>query len=377
MGDVWYRGITFVYDVSGEYELAERKVKLIEKIVRDYEDTVSGFCIPKIGCVILKGDEVIGCHIVGDWRTSEIPGDIDDKSICREIWREKIGESLLDVGHNVHWETLATNINEIEFKTFPPRRYMNRWGVRYDEIYPFPEGYKEGNFVAIWDEMDLNSKKFYISLDFGTFEDYLYTQDEKLARAVEEFLVDLMRDIVKATEPEYAYFDENEYEPLEKDPVCGDMEGLMGRTRYPDMDVIYVLESHLLAIKKGYLEKWIGKEGIEEIKRGQNICRNGNVKMEDLGKWYMMYCEGFIPGQYYFHYEDRKRTKEDRKVLELMRECRREKGVGIYGICGDNERGYTLKVSSLKKYMDEEIERFIKDMARKKGLKINKVIIYH
>ena len=376
MGDVWYRGLTFVYDVSGEYELAKRKVKLIEKIVRNYEDAVSGFCIPKIGCVILKGDEMIGCHIVGDWRTSEIPGDIEDKSICREIWREEIGESLLNVGHNVHWEILARNIEDIEFKAFPPRRYMQKWGVKYDKKFPFPEGQKEGNLVVIWSGEDPRNRKFYISLDFGTFEDYIYTEDEKLARAVEEFLVDLMRDIVKATEPEYAYFDENEYVPLEKDPVCGDMEGLMGRTRYPDMDVIYVLESHLLAIKKSYLEKWIGKEGIEEIKSGQNVCSDGKVKIEDLGKWYMMYCEG-VSHLYYFHYEDRMRTKEDEKVLELMRECRREKGVGIYGICGDNKRGYTLKVSSLKRYSDEEIEEFIRDMARKKGLKINKVIIYH
>lgn len=257
---------------------------------------------------------------------------------------------------------------------FPPERYLKKYRIRYDKNHPWLMPHKGSYFSVEADEIE---GKPLLILDFWSVSKYIEDSDPPLSNAVEEFLVELMRDIVKATEPEYAYFDENEYAPLEKDPVCEDMEGLMGRTRYPDMDVIYVLESHLLAIKKSYLEKWIGKEGIEEIKSGKNICRDGKAKIEDLGKWYMMYCEGFIPHLYYFYYEDKKRTKEDRKVLELMRECRREKGVGIYGICGDNERGYTLKVSSLKKYRDEEIEEFIKDMARKKGLKINKVIIYH
>ncbi len=255
---------------------------------------------------------------------------------------------------------------------FPPKKYLNKYGVKYSREKPWLMTHQEGgSSIVIYKDTDI---KPLLILDFWSVYRYIEDSDPPLSNAVEDFLVDLMRDIVKATDPEYAYFDENEYVPLEKDPVCGDMEGLMGRTRYPDMDVIYVLESDLLAIKKSYLEKWIGKEGIEEIKGGQNVCRDGKAKIEDLGKWFMMYCEG-VSYLYYFHYEDRRRTKEDRKVLELMRECRREKSVGIYGICGDNERGYTLKVSSLKRYSDGEIEEFIKDMARKKGLKIKELII--
>ncbi len=268
---------------------------------------------------------------------------------------------------------LNTMVAGLYSSPFPPARYLRKYEIKYDKNNPWLMPH-EGSFFSV--EADEVGGKPLLILDFWSVSRYIEDSDPPLSNAVKDFLVDLMRDIVMATEPEYAYFDENEYVPLEKDPVCGDMEGLMGRTRYPEMDVIYVLESDLLAIKKSYLEKWIGKEGIEEIKSGQNVCSDGKAKIEDLGKWYMMYCEG-VPYLYYFHYEDRKRTKEDRKVLELMRECRREKGVGIYGICGDNERGYTLKVSSLKRYSDEEIEEFIKDMARKKGLKVNKVITYH
>ena len=367
-----YLGMVFVFDDRSDLEDARRKI--VSAGIKNGLKWIE----PDLKISVEMTD---GRYIVKEYESKEETDDllivsgVEWLSVARPKKTYEFKEKELKEYMEKYWDRIGESNVVLCSAPFPPDKYLNRYGIEYDRKRPWLKTHQEGgSCVYIYKE---NKIKPAIIIDFWSVSKYIEDSDPPLSNAVEEFLVDLMRDIVKATEPEYAYFDENEYTPLEMDPVCEDMEGLMGRTRYPDMDVIYVLESHLLAIKKSYLEKWIGKEGIEEIKSGKNICRDGKAKIEDLGKWYMMYCEGFIPHLYYFYYEDKKRTKKYSKVLELMRECRREKGVGIYGICGDNERGYTLKVSSLKKYRDEEIEEFIKDMAWKKGLKVNKVIIYH
>ncbi len=220
MTEVRYIGMTFVY--KGEwYDLLKAKAKIIEILVRKYE-SVSGYYTRKIGGIYLEGDRIAGWRYRDDVEFEGLPYFLEEDEY-EIVWKDSLEAGIYEVRRYEHWEKIARRISNVAFKSFPPKKYLEKYKIKYEKDGPaFPLGQKEGPEIDIITplEWDVGACKKYISLDFGTYENYFYSEDEKLNRAVEEFLVDLMREIAMATEPEYGYMDMNEYRPLERDPVC-------------------------------------------------------------------------------------------------------------------------------------------------------------
>ena len=214
-----YIGMTFVYNVSCITKFYRKIAKLVEVAVKNY-DCVSGYVVRNLGGIYIDGRYATGWIYKKKPRLNYIPKRLDGNKY-EVIWREEMRGGIEHLS-NIGVTTFGRRVDEIIFKSFPPKRYLNKHGVRYDEEFPYLLGQKEGPEVKIVTRYNTcyGGDKYYISLDFGTYENYFYSEDEKLNRAVEEFVVDLMREIVMATEPEYGYMDMNEYMPLERDPVC-------------------------------------------------------------------------------------------------------------------------------------------------------------
>ncbi len=215
-----YLGMVFVYPRNLR-KLYWAKSKIIEILAKKYE-TVSGYYTSRVGGIYINEDRIMGWKYTREVEYDDLPYFLKEGSY-EIVWEERMDGGIEDIKHE-HWIRLAKRIEKVAFKAFPPRRYLDKWGVEYDKNWPaFPLGQKEGPYVDIdtpFTRYNYTGKKYFIALDFGTYENYFLLADEKLSRAVEEFLVDLMRDVARETKPEYAYMNINEWSPLEEDLVC-------------------------------------------------------------------------------------------------------------------------------------------------------------
>ena len=372
MVDVRYMGMTFVYNDENyrDENLAEKVVKMLDILVRKYGCS-SGMTVSKIGGAYYGNGEVIGWQYEDPkkylWKPDEEHKE-DYRIIFRKEVRENFNEDINDFRWYSFWRKFGSFVKWVEFSEFPPKRYLEKWGISYDEKFPFPERYREGKEVSVIRYYNWPNKlKPFVSLDFGTFEDYIYTRDEKLARAVEEFLVDLMRDIVEATEPEYAYFFYDEREPLDLDPLCEGNKEIYWWV-YEDKEEVGLLIGEFMAIKKSVFGNLFG--AIDEFK-SRAECSLGNLVVEDLGDYYLMYCDGPFGVIYY---GGGREAEKYRKIFELARRVGAD--IIIDKVCGNVDAEIKIRATVVRRVMSkEEGKRRIEEEAKKLGLNIGKMKI--
>ena len=358
--------VVMVYDDEKEDDLwlLYHKAKIIELLVKKY-DSVAGFCIMNVGGVYLEGDRVMGWKYTKEDRYRRLPYFLKDGEY-EIVWEENMEKEIKDM-RNIHWTKLAMNIDYVSFKAFPPRKYLDKWEVEYDRSRaPFPLGQLEGPEILIYTPILWPgiSRKRFIVLDFSTYERYFYTQDEKLARAVEEFLVDLMRDIVEATEPEYAYFDYDEYEPLEYDPMCDNNKDFVRWVGNREGKVRFRL-GNIMAIKKSTFHRLLGD--VDKFK-GRTECGCGSLVIEEVGSYYLMYCDE--PLGIMIYEEDEEKGYE--KIMELNRTLDGE--MRIYRVCGNMDGEIKVCAGRLRREIgEEEGKKRIMEEAKKLGLKIKEI----
>jgi len=361
--------VVMVYDDEKEDDLwlLYHKAKIIDLLVKKY-DSVAGFCIRNVGGVYLEGDRVMGWKYTKEARYRKLPYFLKDGEY-EIVWEENMEKEIKNM-RNIHWTKLAMNIDYVSFKAFPPRKYLDKWEVEYDRSRaPFPLGQLEGPEILIYTPILWPgiSRKRFIVLDFSTYERYFYTQDEKLARAVEEFLVDLMRDIVEATEPEYAYFFYDEREPLDLDPLCEGNKEIYWWV-YEDKEEVGLLIGEFMAIKKSVFGNLFG--AIDEFK-SRAECSLGNLVVEDLGDYYLMYCDGPFGVIYY---GGGREAEKYRKIFELARRVGED--IIIDKVCGNVDAEIKIRATVVRRVMSkEEGKRRIEEEAKKLGLNIGKMKI--
>ncbi len=373
MTEVRYLAMTFVYGEINEFNLNWKKAILLETVARNY-DVVTGFCIDTLGGVVIRGDELIGYQLVDGERCVDLCPYVLKSELYRVVWKDKMDRErgIFRLSYPIHWEIMVKNTRYIRFLSFPPRKYMDKYGVKYDPKAPYPAGQKQGPEVII--RSGIKKGKSYIALDFGTYERYFETENEKLARAMEEFLKDLMRDIVQATEPEYAYFNVNEYAPLEGDPVCPGGDNFRVSLVFPAMEEAYIFDHGLLCLKKKVFFDILGEEILEKIKDCDKCCCGRETKTEDLGEWYLIYCDRYLSPECSFSYFDDGLTERYREVLAFMKYLRRERNIKVREVCGDLKRGITLYVFADWKTDKEKLRREIEKEAENYGIKLRDVV---
>ncbi len=370
MTEVRYIGMTFVYpEERDRWELIKSKDKIIEILVRKYE-CVGGYYVSKIGGVYLEGDKVMGWRYRKDPEYDGIPYFLNEEEY-EIVWMENMEKGIEEVRKYEHWERIGKRIESVAFKSFPPKRYLDKHKVVYDRDKPaFPMGQLEGPEIWLYTP-DLwytyKGNKNFITLDFGTYERYFYSEDEKLNRAVEEFLVDLMREIVMATEPEYGYMDMNEYRPLERDPVCDDMKEMK---RYPSEygEGMYVRLGQIAYLRKEIIESEVGKN-LEAVYHPYYEDRY-RINVEDMGKYYLMYGENFVYTKNCPVYRCLDRDREYGVLKALY-----EDEVIIRRVCGDIDNGLVMEVTSNKTEDRKKIKEKVEKWSRRYRVKIRDIKI--
>ncbi len=248
---------------------------------------------------------------------------------------------------------------------FPPLRYIKKHGVEYDPERPYlmrNEDY--GNSVEIYPHTE---KKPAFILDFWSVHDYIEFSEPPLSRAVEDFLVDLMRDVARETKPEYAYMNIDEREPLEYDPVC---DSLSEMVRFVDDDGkdMYTKPCHILYIRKEVIERECGRENLGEVYHPFYRDRY-RVHIEDLGDYYLLYPENFVYITNHLLYRCCNRDKEYEVLSKLHGE-----EVFIKGVCGDIREGLILNVTTNKNsFTKEDIIKRIKEWSERYGVNVKEI----
>ncbi|MCD6383048.1 MAG: hypothetical protein J7L88_01140, partial [Thermoplasmata archaeon] len=214
-----YQGMTFVYE-DGE-ELEENIATIVKVLLRmkfkwlwwKYEK--EGFTVERDwGKYIMKEYGVKEIDKLENWSGAEWLAKVEPKNV-REIRDDKL-RSLIKKYYEIDKSIYLYIV------PFPPEGYYQRCRVRYDRKNPFhPEKSvtcEDGNKVGIYRHEGKGKRA--IIVDFWSLHRYFEFSDPPLSRAMDEFLVDLMRDIASATKPVYAYMNTEEFKPLEYDPMC-------------------------------------------------------------------------------------------------------------------------------------------------------------
>ena len=356
-----YIGMTFVYDTKCISELYKKKAKIVEVIAKKY-DGVSGYVIKNLGGIYVNGKYAAGWIYREKPSFNYIPRKLDE-SRHKIIWIEEIKDGIESL-KNIWFGEFGRMVDVVIFRSFPPKKYLDKYMVEYEENFPYPLGQKEGPEVDIVTKYNTcyGGDKDYVALDFGTYENYFYSEDEKLNKAMEEFLVDLMRDIAIETNPEYAYMDLNEYKPLENDPVCENMKELV---RYNSKfgKGMYVEAGQIFYVRKDIIEKECGKD-LSEVYHPYYEDRY-RVFIEELDGHYLMHGEDFVYTKNYPIYKCLNREQEYEILSKIPEE------IVIKGVCGDIENGLRLKVSGYRgDEKESDILEKIEKWSKKYGIKI-------
>ncbi len=355
-----YLGMVLVYDDKRDLEDARRKI--VNAGIKNGLKWIE----PNLNISVEMND---GRYIVKEYETKEEMDDLlflsgaEWLSGVRPKKTHEYKEKELIEYMEKYWDRIGDSNVVLCSVPFPPDKYLNRYGIGYDRKRPWLKTHQEGgNCVYIYKE---NKIKPAIIIDFWSVSRYIEDSDPPLSNAVEDFLVDLMREIVKATEPEYAYFDYDEYEPLEDDPVC---EGNVELKRIPSG---YDGKMHVVLGNIAYIRKELIERAVKgDIKRAYHPFYREfyDVHVEDIGTHYLMYPDRYLnPGGVLVYETGDKDEYEKFAYFE-------EKEVVVKYVCGDLSRGIVLGVKPNKKDMRrEDVERVLDEWVKKQNVRIRKL----
>jgi len=354
-----YIGMTFVYDERSDARcpigLYMIIPKIVEAVVKNY-DSVSGYLVKNLGGIYIDGEYAAG-WIFKEKPDGCLPRRLDE-SRHKIIWVEEMKDGIENL-KNIWLDELGRRVDEIVFRSFPPKKYLDKYGVEYEEKFPYPMGQKEGPWVDIVTRYNTcyGGDKQYVALDFGTYENYFYSDDERLNRAMDEFLVDLMRDIASATKPAYAYMNTEEFKPLEFDPMCRNMKEMVKLVR---RDGIYTVWSDILWVPKNAI---LNEFTMEELKIVEGVAgKKWEIVVEEHDDHLFLYPMKPISNYEYVEYRYKNRRKEEKLYRELE--------LPMLRVCGDIEQGVYLDLSYLGEDALKKYRKRILDWSRKYGIRV-------
>ena len=229
---------------------------------------------------------------------------------------------------------------------FPPVEYYKKYGIKYDRENPFPPDEliinEDGNKVEIY-SYEKRGKRAII-IDFWSLYRYFIYSEPPLSEAVEEFVVDLMREIAMATEAEYGYMNLEERRPLEYDPICGDMNELVRLWRG---DGLYTVWNQMMWVRKEVMLKEFDRERLKKVKERDG--REWEIKIEEHGDFLFLYPERPLSNYEYVEYRYEGRKEEESMYREL--------GIPMFGVCGEMKEGISLDIT----YFDRDAKDKYKD----------------
>ncbi len=351
-----YEGITFVYE-DGE-ELEENIATIVKVLLRmkfkwlwwKYEK--EGFTVEwDRGKYIMKEYGAKEIDKLENWSGAEWLAKVEPKNV-REIRDDKL-RSLIKKYYEIDKSIYLYIV------PFPPEGYYRRCGVRYDRKNPFhPQKSvtcEDGNKVGIY-RYEGKGKRAII-VDFWSLYRYFEFSDPPLSRAMDEFLVDLMRDIASATKPAYAYMNTEEFKPLEFDPMCRNMKEMVKLVR---RDGIYTVWSDILWVPKNAI---LNEFSMEELKIVEGVAgKKWEIVVEEHDDHLFLYPMKPISNYEYVEYRYKNRRKEEKLYRELE--------LPMLRVCGDIEQGVYLDLSYLGEDALKKYRKRILDWSRKYGIRV-------
>ncbi len=254
---------------------------------------------------------------------------------------------------------------------FPPVKYYEECGIRYDREKPFPPDEliinEDGNKVEVYGR-EAKGKRAII-VDFWSLHRYFEFSDPPLSRAVEDFAVDLMRDIASATKPVYAYMNREEFKPLEYDPMCRNMKEMVKLVR---SEGIYTVWSDILWVPKNAI---LNEFSMEELKTVEGVTgRKWEIVVEEHDDHLFLYPTKSISNYEYVEYRYKNRRKEEAFLRELHDSLWLLEGRDIIeDFCGDANEGLVLNIRAGSGAKKDEVMKVIKRVSRKHKVSVKEV----